>query len=121
MSKALNIQKKREVEYAHSGWFSHGMEHLHALLDTLNVDYTTRDEWASEYDDEFEIDKKSFSSAIEKLHQIDNGNDPDDVDVFDLTDRLDDAGMSLQDLIECFEWVAKNAAPNHEWIYVCFF
>jgi len=123
MSQQLNFQKKRIVEYACTGYFSgyDGPEHLHNLLDTLDVAYTTKDEWASEYDDEFEIEKKSLKKAVNTLKRIDKGVRVRTVDIEDLTEMLDDASMTLNELVDCFNDMLKNAEKSREWIYVAFF
>ena len=120
MSSTMHIQKKREIEYTSSGFFRNGTSELHNLLDCLNINYTSESDYP-EFDKNFEINKKSLVEGVKKLVQIDNGNDPDDVDVFHLTDCLDDAEMSLKDLIKCFNWMLENSAPGLRCIYVNFY
>ena len=124
MSQCLNVAKKHVIEYAFSGYFNYGQEQLHNLLDDLDIEYTTVDEYTPEYDREFSINRRGLKRGITLLKRIDKEDEEacEQVDVEDLCNHLDDASMTLAELIECFEWMLRTAEPNDkEYVHVSFF
>ena len=124
MGQALNVAKKRIVEYASCGWFYgyEGQEHFHHVLDALNIGYTSETD-CPEFEKEFEVERKALEIGIEKLRAIERGEEVDDVDVDSLTVSLDNASTTFSECIDCFEWLLNKSDKENEkeWIYVSFF
>lgn len=122
MSKTLSVQKLHVVEFASSEYLNYGTDTLHYMLDALDVDYTTHDDAAAEYEDDFAIEKEGLERAITNLEEIKNGENVsyDRINVEDVESYFTDE-MPLDAWIECFKWLINTADKNHEWIYVEFF
>lgn len=122
MSECLNVAKKHVIEYAFSGYFNHGQDKLHALLDDLDIEYTTTDEFCPEFDRDFSINRRGLERGIKLLKLVDKDEPVEEVDLEDLCNHLDDASMTLAELIECFEWLLKTAEEkDKEYVHVSFF
>ena len=122
MSDTLHIQKKRVVEYASTGFFhgSYGAEDLHHVLNALNVEYTSETD-CPEYERDFEVKRDSLADAVSQLHKIEKGEEPTDVDVEYFSDTIDNASITLPELIDCFNFLLEMSDQTHDYIYVSFF
>ena len=122
MSDTLHIQKKRVIEYASTGFFhgSCGTEYFHNVLDALNVEYTNKTDYP-EYERDFEVKRDSLADAVGELRKIEKGEEANDVDVEDLSDTLDNASITLSELIDCFSFLLETSDQTHDYIYVSFF
>ena len=118
MTTQLNVAKVHHVEYQWCGWFAgdNGMENLQSVLNALDVSCYC------EESDCLEIDRAELEDAVKTLKSIDRGECVN-VDIDQLTECLDNASMTLNECIECFEWLLNNSDKEHEdtWIYVSFF
>jgi hypothetical protein len=123
MAQSLHFAHKRIVEYTPCSGFhgNDGPEQLHNLLDTLDVEYTTKDDMAPEYDMEFEINKESLTKAIANLKKIDKGEKVEDIDIQDLCDNLDEASITLPETVELFQIMLDRSEKKDKWIYVKFY
>ncbi len=122
MSDTLHVLKKRVIEYASTGFFhgSYGTNELHQVLNALDVEYTN-ETFCPEYERDFEIKRDSLTDAIGELRKIEKGEEPTDVDVEYLSDALDNANITLPELIDCFNFLLKTSDQTNDYIYVSFF
>lgn len=122
MSNTLHIQKKRIVEYASTSFFhgSYGTEDLHHILNALDVKYTSKTD-NPEYEQDFEVKRDSLADAVGKLRKIEKDEKPTDVDVEYFSDTLDNASITLPELIDCFNFLLETSDQTHDYIYVSFF
>lgn len=127
MSKTMYVAKKRIVEYAGSGLFNHGMDRLHNILDACGIEYSTVNDACPEYDENFEVERKSLLKAVEELKaykQNDGEFEGEQVDIDDVKELVEEHETDTIDfIIETLEWMDKHSdKKNHpEWIYVSFF
>ena len=130
MSKLLNIQSKRIVEYKCSNEFNYAQDIFHYLLDDIGVYYTTTNDDAPEYDESFEISKKDLKEAITKLEALKRGEDVKYlnsdkfsayIDKDEFYEHLEQSGLTIQELIDLYKWMVENSAPNCEMVCVDWF
>ena len=101
MGSRLNVQKKRVVEYDHSGYFNYQNVEFHNILDSLCVFYT-----GEEWDDEFEVERNSLEKGLKELENIRDGKEySDDINKEDLDCYLKECEMTIDKLVDCFKFM----------------
>lgn len=115
--ETLNVATKRIVVYEPCKWFRNGIGEMRRILDLLGISYNNYDETHPEHDTEFAIAKYGLHEGIRLLKNI--GNE-DEVDIESLHSILDNADMTLHELVDCFEWLLDKGEKNSDFVYVSF-
>ena len=113
----MHIHSKHVVEYKDSGELKFQNTNLKNLLYDLNVGVYDN----SEDETHFEISKADLSDAINVLQDIDPNRPQNDMETEDILSDLVALGKTPQDIIELFNWMLENAAPDHDVVFVDFF
>ena len=120
MSQQLNVAKKYVIEYDTSGWFNHGGTYaLHHMFDILGIGYNSQTDYP-EFETDFEVERTEVLKGVETLKAIDR-EEPTDVDIDDLTEALDNESMTLNELIQCFEFIVNKSDKKNDTILISFF
>lgn len=120
MADSLNVAKKYVIKYETSGWFSNnGTEGLHKVLDILDVRYNSQTDYP-EFERDFEVEREDILNGIETLKAIDRGEETD-VDIERLCKVLDAESMTLNELIQCFEFIVNKSDQKNNTILISFF
>lgn len=120
MADSLNVAKKYVIKYETSGWFSNnGTEGLHHMFNVLDIDYNSQTDYP-EFERDFEVEREAILKGIETLKAIDREEETD-VDIEDLCKALDAENMTLNELIQCFEFIVNKSDQKNGTILISFF
>lgn len=97
MGYKLHCATKYDVKYSH-GDFNHKSEEFHELLDALKVDYS-----GEQYDSEFEVFRKDWQEAIDKLKNLYSLPQDDQEDIMWVVKKMQYTLEHIIDSLECSE------------------
>ena len=112
MGYKLHCATRYDVKYSH-GDFNHKSEEFHELLDELKVDYS-----GERYDPEFEVTRKDWQEAIDKLTNLNSLPQDDQEDIMWVVNKMQ---YTLGHIIDGMEYLLKESDPENDFLHLSYF
>ena len=112
MGYKLHCATKYDVKYSH-GDFNHKSEEFHELLDALKVDYS-----GEQYDSEFEVFRKDWQEAIDKLKNLYSLPQDDQEDIMWVVKKMQ---YTLEHIIDGMEYLLEESDPENDFLRLSYF
>ena len=113
MGYRLHVCKMYKVEYAMGDAFNYKSMEFHNLLSACDVEYS-----GDEFDSDFEVSKKEWRKAIDKLKHL---HDLDDDKREEITGAIEDLASTTDEVIHMMEYYLEHGDPDIDYLHLSYF